>query len=59
MRRLPLPDRPLAFRLVSHRPPRRSPMPSLHQDYPMPAWTAALALIVIVASGIALYAVSL
>jgi len=33
-------------------------MPSLHQDYPMPAWTAALAIFVILASAAALYAVS-
>ena len=28
-------------------------MPSLHHDYPMPAWTASLALAVIVASAVA------
>jgi len=33
-------------------------MPSLHQDYPMPAWTAALAILVILASAVALYAIS-
>jgi hypothetical protein len=33
-------------------------MPSLHHDYPMPLWTAALALLVILASAGALYAVS-
>jgi hypothetical protein len=28
-------------------------MPTLHHDYPMPAWTASLALAVIVASTVA------
>jgi hypothetical protein len=34
-------------------------MPPLHHDYPMPTWTAALALAVIFASAVALYAISL
>lgn len=34
-------------------------MPSLHHDYPMPAWTAWLALAVILASGVALFSLSL
>lgn len=38
--------------------PSRTPMPSLYHDYPMPAWTATLAVLVILASTAALYAIS-